>query len=105
MAYYIYTAKPFFFKQLCGILFYAIIGQILSSIPTATEIAYTVPINSKLRFHCLVFFKSTTNPMPAFAHNPAAHAPKVIPPDKKASVITTLDAQLGINPIKQVKIG
>ena len=39
--------------------------------------------------------------MPAFAHKPATHDPNVIAPLKNASVITTLDAQLGISPITQ----
>ena len=77
-------------------------GIILKSKPTATEIAKQTPIKIKFRFHFRTFFKRTTKPIPAFAHKPAKHEPNVIPPDKKVSVSTTLDAQFGIKPIKQV---
>ena len=84
---------------------YIIMGNIFKSKPTASAAAYETPIKMRLRFHLRTFFKRTTKPIPAFAHKPAAHEPNVIPPAKKVSVITTLDAQLGINPIAQVKNG
>ena len=67
--------------------------------------AYEVAINVILRFHFRVFFSKTTNPIPALAHKPATQDPKVIPPAKNVSVITTLDAQFGIKPTAQVKMG
>ena len=77
----------------------------LNSNPTVTDAKYETPINAKFRFHFRIFFNKTTKPIPAFAHKPAAHEPKVMPPAKKVSVITTLDAQLGIKPMAQVKKG
>ena len=77
----------------------------LRSKPTATDARYATPINAIFLFHFRTFLSNTTKPIPAFAHKPAAQAPQVMPPAKKVSVKTTLDAQLGINPIKQVKKG
>ena len=77
----------------------------LRSNPTATEAKYATPIRVIFLFHFRIFFNKTTKPIPAFAHKPAAHDPKVIPPTRKVSVNTTLDAQFGIKPIRQVKKG
>ena len=93
------------FKQVCGIFFYTIIGAIFSSKPTNTDTQYATPIKARFLFHVRTFFSKTTNPIPALTHKPATHEPKVIPPAKKVSVKTTLDAQLGTNPTKQVKKG
>ena len=59
----------------------------------------------RLRFHFRTFFKRTTKPMPALAQSPATNEPNVIPPLKNVSVITTDEAQLGINPIADVRKG
>ena len=73
--------------------------------PTATEAKYATEIRARFLFHFRTFLSSTTKPIPALVQRPAAQEPKVIPPARKVSVRTTLDAQLGINPIKQVKKG
>ena len=73
--------------------------------PITTAIAYKKAIIAIFRFHFFVFLSSTTNPSPAFAQSPARHEPKLIPPIKNVSVITTDDAQLGIKPIAVVKKG
>ena len=77
----------------------------LKTKPITTAMRYEKAIIAIFLFHFLVFLSNTTNPSPEFAQSPAKQEPKLIPPIKKVSVITTEEAQFGIKPIAEVKKG
>ena len=69
-------------------------------IPTNTPTKYIIDSIFKFSFISLFVLNNNNIPNPLPVNNPAIKLPKVIILDKYNSVIMTLLAQLGINPIK-----
>ena len=77
----------------------------INIIPDMTLIVYNKPKIIKFSFKFLLYLNSTNKAIPLLTKSPEINEPNDIALFKNSSVIITLEAQLGIRPIKLITNG